>query len=129
MNQHLEKHLSNAHVGEQEIAFNHTIHTQASHLEVALFNSEQNADKTTAVISSFVTSSSLRGEKPLVHWLSDEFRKYPQLWKNEEILKTARQSSSLRTTSTNPVSHCNSIRIKAAARNHGLPERSREMLR
>ncbi len=92
MNQHLEKHLSNAHVGEQEIAFNHTIHTQASHLEVALFDSEQNADKTTAVISSFVTSCSLRGEKPLVHWLSDEFRKYPQLWKNEEeILKTARQ--------------------------------------
>lgn len=65
---------------------------QATRIESALFEKSENANKTTAVIASFVASCNKRGDKPLDQWLNDEFRKYPQLWKNEEeLLQTSRE--------------------------------------
>ena len=49
-------------------------------------------EQTASIISSFVTSCHARGDQPLGQWLDDEFRKYPQIWKNEEeLLNTRRQ--------------------------------------
>lgn len=49
-------------------------------------------EQTASIISSFVTSCRARGDQPLGQWLDDEFRKYPQIWKNEEeLLNTRRQ--------------------------------------
>lgn len=49
-------------------------------------------EQTASIISSFVTSCQARGDQPLGQWLDDEFRKYPQIWKNEEeLLNTRRQ--------------------------------------
>lgn len=92
MSQDVEKHLNVEHASEQEIGFDHAAQAQAEQIEVSLFDNGQDAGKTTAVIASFVASCNERGEKPLDHWLSDEFRKYPQLWKSEEeLLDTTRQ--------------------------------------
>lgn len=92
MTQDVEKHLNDEHASEQEIEFDHATQAQVGQIEAALFDNSEDAGKTTAVITAFVTSCNKRGEKPLDQWLSDEFRKYPQLWKNEEeLLDTTRQ--------------------------------------
>lgn len=64
---------------------------QADAIEGALFEDKADATRTTEVIASFVASCNTRGDQPLDEWLSDEFRKYPQLWKNEEELQGATQ--------------------------------------
>lgn len=47
---------------------------------------------TASIINSFVASCQARGDRPLEQWLNDEFRKYPQIWQNEEELQnTSRQ--------------------------------------
>ncbi|MEN5158683.1 hypothetical protein [Achromobacter spanius] len=57
----------------------------------ALFEDSAAAEKTTALIGSFVTSVNARGGKPLEQWLTDEFRKHPTLWKSEEELTRSAQ--------------------------------------
>ncbi|MDE1169345.1 MAG: hypothetical protein PW845_29210 [Pseudomonas sp.] len=94
MTQDVEKYLNNPDdiANDSEIEFDQVAQRQAVEIEGALFDSQQDADKTTGVIASFVASCNERGEKPLHDWLGDEFRKYPQLWKNEEeLLDTTRQ--------------------------------------
>lgn len=81
MNQPLEKDVSD----QQGALFEQ----QAVHLETELFEGKENADKTTATIAAFVASCNLRGDKPLEQWLSDEFRKHPDIWNSEaELLET-----------------------------------------
>lgn len=94
MTQDVDNHLNNEHdtAKDNGIEFDSVAQAQADQIEPALFSSEQDAEKTTHVIAAFVASCNQRGEKPLDVWLSDEFRKYPQLWKNEEeLLETTRQ--------------------------------------
>lgn len=90
MNQDVEKNLTDEYASEQQTDLEHN--AQAERLDVVLFNNEQDAGKTTEVIAAFVASCNARGEKPLDQWLSDEFRKYPHLWKSdEELLDTTHQ--------------------------------------
>lgn len=90
MTQGLEKNLLNEH--DSEIEFDPAAEAQARQIGAALFNSDQAAGKTTEMIASFVASCRARGDKPLDLWLTDEFRKYPDLWKSEEeLLDTSRQ--------------------------------------
>jgi len=94
MTQDVDTPLDNEHdtVPDNEIVFDQVAQAQADQIEPALFGSKQDAEKTTHVIAAFVASCNGRGEKPLDVWLSDEFRKYPQAWKNEQdLLETARQ--------------------------------------
>lgn len=62
---------------------------QANNIELAIFGAEQNADKSTELIASFISSYNNRGEKSQEQWLIDEFRKYPGIWENEEELQSA----------------------------------------
>lgn len=75
---------------------------QAAYLDAELFQGDSNnAEKTTAVITSFVESCKERGEKPLDQWLSNEFRKYPDVWSSETELLTAVQQVITSTTGFN----------------------------
>lgn len=92
MTSDMEKPLGNDYDKDTSLDFDQVAEAQAGRIEGALFDNEENAGKTTAVIASFVASANARGEKPLEQWLSDEFRKYPDLWKNEEdLLQTSRE--------------------------------------
>lgn len=88
----MEKPLGDDYDKDSSVNFEQIAEDQAARLEGTLFGSEENADKTTSVVASFVASCNERGEKPLGEWLSDEFRKYPELWKDEEeLLEASRQ--------------------------------------
>jgi len=88
----MEKNLGQQNDPEHSLDFDQVAEDQARRIEGALFDNEDNAGKTSAVIASFVASCNARGEKPLEQWLSDEFRKYPDLWKNEDdLLHTSRE--------------------------------------
>ncbi|MHA6196220.1 hypothetical protein ACX3YG_17810 [Pseudomonas wadenswilerensis] len=92
MTSDMEKPLGNDYDKDHSLDIDQVADAQAGRIEGALFDNEENAGKTTAVIASFVASANARGEKPLEQWLSDEFRKYPDLWKNEEdLLQTSRE--------------------------------------
>ena len=89
----MEKPLGDDYDRDDSIDFEQVNQDQADYLEAELFDGDPgNAEKTTAVVASFVDSCNARGEKPLDQWLSDEFRKYPHLWSNEEeLLSTSQQ--------------------------------------
>lgn len=92
MTSDMEKPLGNDYDKDNSLDLEQVAEAQAGRIEGALFDNEANAGKTAAVIASFVASANARGEKPLEQWLSDEFRKYPDLWKNEEdLLQTSRE--------------------------------------
>lgn len=57
-----------------------------------VFGSEENAQKTGGVIASFVASYEReKADKPINVWLTDEFRKYPGIWKDDaDLTDTAR---------------------------------------
>ena len=57
-----------------------------------VFGSEENARKTGGIVASFVASYEReKATKPINVWLTDEFRKYPDIWKNEaDLTDTAR---------------------------------------
>ena len=58
-----------------------------------IFGSEDNARKTVALVTSFVSSwERHKHEKTPADWLADEFRKYPSIWNgDEEIVATANE--------------------------------------
>lgn len=88
----MEKNLGHEPDPEHSLDFDQVAEAQAQRIEGALFETPDNAGKTSAVIASFVASCNARGEKPLERWLSDEFRKYPDLWKDEDdLLHTSRE--------------------------------------
>lgn len=88
----MEKPLGNDYDKDDSIDFDQLAQDQGSVIEGALFSDEQAADNTAGVVAAFVASCNARGEKPLDEWLTDEFRKHPQLWKSEEeLLDTTRQ--------------------------------------
>ncbi|MCU1733603.1 MULTISPECIES: hypothetical protein [unclassified Pseudomonas] len=88
----MEKPLGDDYDKDDSIDFEQVAEEQAKRIEGELFENTENANKTTAVIASFVASCNARGEKPLELWLSDEFRKYPDLWKDEQdLLQTSRE--------------------------------------
>lgn len=64
---------------------------QADRLAKKVFDGEQNAEKTGHLITRFVASyEQHKNLQPLDQWLTDEFKKYPDIWKNEaEIQSTA----------------------------------------
>ncbi|WP_338881237.1 hypothetical protein WHX56_11230 [Achromobacter veterisilvae] len=87
MNQAVEKPRNDEGVDEQALE-----QDQIAQAENAFFEDKEAAEKTTALISSFVASCNERGEKPLEQWLSDEFRKYPAIWgSEEELLQSTRE--------------------------------------
>ena len=67
--------------------------TLADRAAEEIFGSEDNAHKTTGLISSFVSSwERHKHEKSPAEWLADEFRRHPDLWAGEEeILSTAEE--------------------------------------
>ena len=89
----MEKTLGDDYDKDNSIDFEQINQDQAEYLEAELFHDDRsNAEKTTAVVASFVDSCNERGEKPLDQWLSDEFRKYPHLWNSEaELLNSSQQ--------------------------------------
>lgn len=87
----MEKPLDDSYGKDASINIDQFQQAQADAIEGALFEDKADATRTTEVIASFVASCNTRGDKPLDEWLSDEFRKYPQLWKNEEELQGATQ--------------------------------------
>jgi len=92
MTSDMEKNLGDDYDKDNSLDIDEVAEAQAARIEGELFESEENAGKTTAVIASFVASCNERGEKPLDQWLTDEFRKYPDLWTSEEeLLDTTRQ--------------------------------------
>lgn len=64
---------------------------QADILMEQTFGNEENMKKTSSVIASFVESyEKHKHEMPLQEWLVREFKKYPDIWKDEqEITNTA----------------------------------------
>ena len=64
---------------------------QADRLAKEIFDGEENAEKTGHLITRFVASyEQHKNLQPLDQWLIDEFKKYPELWKNDaEIQSTA----------------------------------------
>jgi hypothetical protein len=58
-----------------------------------VFGGSENAEKTGALITRFVASYEQHKHKqPLEEWLTEEFRRYPAIWKDEnEIVVTARE--------------------------------------
>lgn len=57
----------------------------ASRISEEVFQSEENAEKVAGVISSFIQSyEKHKSEQTLEEWLSAEFKKYPDIWKDEE---------------------------------------------
>ncbi|RRW39684.1 hypothetical protein EGJ52_23945 [Pseudomonas luteola] len=87
----MEKPLGDNYYRDASIDIDQIEQAQADAIEGALFEDKADATRTTGVIASFVASCNARGNQPLDEWLSDEFRKYPQLWKNEEELQGATQ--------------------------------------
>ncbi|MFB4391235.1 MULTISPECIES: hypothetical protein [unclassified Pseudomonas] len=88
----MEKPLGDEYDKNESIDFEQISKEQAEYFEAELFDGDQNnAEKTTAVVASFVESCNARGDKPLEQWLGDEFRKYPDLWSGEEELLEATQ--------------------------------------
>ncbi|MDG9884200.1 hypothetical protein N7650_15280 [Pseudomonas sp. GD04058] len=83
----MEKNLGQEPDPEYGLDFEQVAEAQARRMEGVLFDKPDNPGKTSAVIASFVASCNARGEKPLEQWLSDEFRKYPDLWKDEQDLQ------------------------------------------
>ena len=65
----------------------------ANRISEEVFQSEENAEKVAGVISSFIQSyEKHKTEQTLEVWLSAEFKKYPDIWKDEEeIHATARE--------------------------------------
>jgi hypothetical protein len=60
----------------------------AGRISEEVFETEENAEKTAEVISSFVQSyEKHKNELPLEEWLSAEFKKYPDIWKDEEEIR------------------------------------------
>lgn len=66
---------------------------QAKYLEKEVFGSEENAEKTTRLIQSFVASyERQKDQMELEDWLIAEFRKYPDTWTDPaEITETAHE--------------------------------------
>lgn len=64
---------------------------QADMLMQQTFGNEENMQKTSSVIASFVESyEKHKRDMPLQEWLVREFKKYPDIWKNEaELTSTA----------------------------------------
>jgi len=61
----------------------------ANKISVEVFQTEENAEKTTGVISSFVQSyEQHKNEQSLDEWLISEFKKYPSIWQNEEEINS-----------------------------------------
>jgi hypothetical protein len=85
----MEKPLGDNYDKDASIDFDKIEQGQADAINGALFEGESDAAKTTEVVAAFVASCNARGEQPLDQWLSGEFRKYPDLWKNEEELLEA----------------------------------------
>ena len=57
----------------------------ANRISNEVFETEENAEKVAGVISSFVLSyGKHKDEQPLEEWLSAEFKKYPDIWEDEE---------------------------------------------
>ena len=58
-----------------------------------LFGSEDNARRTAGLITNFVESwEQHKHDKPPAVWLADEFRRYPNIWTDEEeIVSTAKE--------------------------------------
>lgn len=65
----------------------------ANRISEEVFQTEENAEKVAGVISSFIQSyEKHKNEQTLEEWLSAEFKKYPDIWKDEEeIHATARE--------------------------------------
>lgn len=65
----------------------------ANRISEEVFQTEENAEKVAGVISSFIQSyEKHKNEQTLEEWLSTEFKKYPDIWKDEEeIHATARE--------------------------------------
>jgi len=66
---------------------------QADQVEREIFGNEDNARQTTGIINRFVQSYERnKHARPLEDWLTDEFRLYPNIWRDEEELNaTARE--------------------------------------
>lgn len=66
---------------------------QADRFAKAVFDGEENAEKTGNLITRFVASyEQHKHDMPLNEWLAAEFRKYPSIWQNEsEIESTSRE--------------------------------------
>jgi hypothetical protein len=61
----------------------------ADSVEAELFDSKENGEKTVATVQSFVESySKNKDTMKLDEWLVAEFKKYPQIWKNDEEIKS-----------------------------------------
>lgn len=61
----------------------------ANRISEEVFQTEENAEKTAGVISSFIQSyEKHKNEQTLEEWLSAEFKKYPDIWKDEEEIHT-----------------------------------------
>ncbi|MBV5298773.1 MAG: hypothetical protein JZU64_11755 [Rhodoferax sp.] len=61
---------------------------QADRLAKDVFDGEANAEKTGHLITSFVTSyEQHKNTQPIDQWLIDEFKKYPDIWKNAAELQ------------------------------------------
>jgi len=58
-----------------------------------LFDTEDNAEKTSGVITDFVVSySQHKNSQPFVQWLEQEFSNYPEIWRDDaERHETAQQ--------------------------------------
>ncbi|WP_454209655.1 hypothetical protein [Providencia sp. Marseille-Q8014] len=89
MNINKDNELSDKNISSNdwEIECDSASLVMAKNTELVLFENTQNSDKTTTLIASFVASCNQRGEKPLDQWLHDEFRKYPEIWENEEEIR------------------------------------------
>lgn len=62
----------------------------ANRISGEVFQSEENAEKVVGVIGSFLQSyEQHKNEQSLEEWLCAEFRKYPDIWKNEEELHSS----------------------------------------
>ena len=87
----LELPINNNDEKQNDIKFDLETENQADRIEEALFSNGQNADKSTELIASFISSYNNRGEKSQEQWLIDEFRKYPEIWAGEEELQSVTQ--------------------------------------
>ncbi|MCX7067694.1 MAG: hypothetical protein NTW85_08400 [Methylococcales bacterium] len=57
-----------------------------------LFNTEDNAEKTSSVIADFVASySQHKNAQPLEEWLNQQFSNYPELWSDDKERKETAQ--------------------------------------
>lgn len=78
------------HVDAQLLTSDEYQEEMANRISEGVFQTEDNAEKVVGVIGSFLQSyEKHKNEQSLEEWLSAEFGKYPDIWKDEEEIRSS----------------------------------------